>query len=101
MLGRLLTMVLIAIAGTASAEEHYPSRPVTILVPFPPGGVADIVARTVAPAMERSLKQPVIVANRPGAGGTVGTAALAHSAVVRNNSIRCSGNHLRHLGAVA
>lgn len=55
-------------------------RPVSIVVPFPPGGVADIVARTIAPGMERAFRQPVVVINRPGAGGTVGTVAVAHAA---------------------
>ena len=77
---RLLAALLIFIGGAASAQDVYPSRPVSIIVPFPPGGVADIVARAIAPSMERSLKQPVVVVNKPGAGGTVGTAALANSA---------------------
>lgn len=77
---RLLALLLLAFAATAPAQDAYPSRPVTIIVPFPPGGVADIVARAIAPAMERSLGQPVVVLNRPGAGGTVGAAALANAA---------------------
>lgn len=76
---RLLAALVLACAGAASAQDAYPSRPLTIIVPFPPGGVADIVARVTAPAMERFLGQPVVVMNRPGAGGTVGTAALANS----------------------
>jgi tripartite-type tricarboxylate transporter receptor subunit TctC len=77
---RLLALLLLAFAAIASAQDSYPSRAVTIIVPFPPGGVADIVARATAPAMERSLGQPVVVVNRPGAGGTVGAAALANAA---------------------
>src|SRR5919198_6092476 len=61
-------------------QDAYPSRPITVVVPFPPGGVADIVARAAAPALQAALKQPVVVMNRPGAGGTVGTAAVANAA---------------------
>jgi tripartite-type tricarboxylate transporter receptor subunit TctC len=60
-----------------SAQEAFPSRPITIIVPFPPGGIADLTARPLASAMEKVLKQPVIVANKPGAAGTVGTQQAA------------------------
>jgi tripartite-type tricarboxylate transporter receptor subunit TctC len=63
-------------AGTAPAQD-YPSRQITMIVPFPPGGVADTVARPVAEAMSRHLRQPVVVENRAGAGGGVGMAAAA------------------------
>lgn len=56
------------------AQEKWPSRPLTMLVPFPPGGVADTVARPVAEAMSRQLGQPVIIENKAGAGGGVGMA---------------------------
>lgn len=65
---------------SAAADEPYPVRPISIVVPFPPGGVADIVARAIAPGMERALGQPVVVVNRPGAGGTVGAAAVTRAA---------------------
>jgi tripartite-type tricarboxylate transporter receptor subunit TctC len=67
------------LAGAAQAQQ-YPSKPITMIVPFPPGGVADIVGRPLAAQMERSLKQPVVVTNRTGAGGAVGMAAVAKSA---------------------
>jgi tripartite-type tricarboxylate transporter receptor subunit TctC len=60
--------------------QAYPSKPITMIVPFPPGGVADIVGRPLAAQMEKSLKQPVVVTNRTGAGGAVGMAAAAKSA---------------------
>ena len=67
----------LALPAAVSAQEAYPSRPVTMIVPFPPGGVADIVGRPLAAMMEKSLKQPVVVVNRAGAGGAVGMAAVA------------------------
>ena len=74
------TLFLCLFAMAASAQEAYPSRPVTMIVPFPPGGVADIVGRPLASVMEKSLRQPVVVVNRTGAGGAVGMAAVAKSA---------------------
>jgi tripartite-type tricarboxylate transporter receptor subunit TctC len=62
------------------AQEAYPSKPVTMIVPFPPGGVADIVGRPLAASMEKTLKQPVVIVNRTGAGGAVGMAAAAKAA---------------------
>jgi tripartite-type tricarboxylate transporter receptor subunit TctC len=63
----------------ALAQDAYPSRAVTMIVPFPPGGVADVTGRPTASAMEKILKQPVVVTNRPGAGGAVGNAAVANA----------------------
>jgi tripartite-type tricarboxylate transporter receptor subunit TctC len=59
------------------AQEDYPAKPVTMLVPFPPGGVADTVGRPVAEAMGRALKQSIIVENKGGAGGGIGMAQVA------------------------
>ncbi len=61
----------------ASAQEAFPSRPITMVVPFPPGGVADTVGRPMADAMGRILKQSVVVENRAGAGGGIGFAHVA------------------------
>ena len=61
----------------ALAQADYPNKPITMVVPFPPGGVADITARPLAEAMGRMLKQNVIVENRAGAGGGVGMAHVA------------------------
>ncbi len=73
-----LTVCLLA-ALPALAQDKYPSRPITMVVPFPPGGVADTTGRPTAAAMERLLKQPVALVNRPGAGGAVGNAAIANA----------------------
>ncbi len=64
----------------AQAQGSYPDRPVTMIVPFPPGGVADTVARPVAEALGRELKQSVVVENRAGAGGALGIGAAARAA---------------------
>jgi len=79
MIRTIIAAALAAAAGVALAQD-YPSKPVTMVVAFPPGGVADIVGRPLAVAMEKTLKQPVVVVNRTGAGGAVGTASVAKAA---------------------
>ena len=71
----LLAAALLSCASLRAQE--YPSKPITMVVPFPPGGVAEIVGRPLASLMEKTLKQPVILINRPGAGGAVGMASVA------------------------
>ena len=66
-------------ASLASAQEPYPTRPITMVAPFPPGGVADLTARPVAAAMEKALKNPVGVVNKTGAAGAVGMQFVATS----------------------
>jgi len=65
------------LAAPAWSQDAYPSKPIVLVVPFPPGGVADIVARPAADAMGRFLKQPVIIENKPGAGGGIGMGYVA------------------------
>ncbi|OUM00648.1 tripartite tricarboxylate transporter substrate binding protein [Variovorax sp. JS1663] len=67
------------IAATAVAQPAWPDKPITMVVPFPPGGVADTVARPVAEALARELKQSVIVDNKAGAGGAVGIGFVARA----------------------
>lgn len=75
-----LFVLLTAIAaGPVWAQEPYPTRPISMVVAFPPGGVADNTARPVAAALERILKQPVTVLNKAGAAGAVGYQATATS----------------------
>jgi len=73
----LLALALLLVALPVAAQEPYPTRPITIVVPFPPGGIADLTARPLAAAMERLVKQPVVVTNKAGAGGGVGTQSVA------------------------
>src|SRR5258705_6782770 len=69
---------LLAVAcSAANAQDAYPSKAITMINPFPPGGVADVVGRPLASIMEKSLKQPVVMLNKTGAGGAVGMAAVA------------------------
>ncbi|WP_151446639.1 Bug family tripartite tricarboxylate transporter substrate binding protein [Lacisediminimonas profundi] len=69
-----------AVAAPALAQDAWPSKPLTMIVPFPPGGVADTVGRPVAQAMSRELKQTVLVENKGGAGGAIGMGAAAKAA---------------------
>ncbi len=66
-------------ASAALAQAPYPDKPITLIVPFPPGGVADTVARPVAEALARELKQVVIVENKVGAGGALGMGVAARA----------------------
>jgi tripartite-type tricarboxylate transporter receptor subunit TctC len=77
--GLLFVLLTVVAAGPAWAQEPYPTRPISIVVAFPPGGVADNTARPVAAVLERILKQPVTVLNKAGAAGAVGYQAAATS----------------------
>ena len=72
--------VVCALAAGGALAQAYPTKPITLIVPVPPGGVADLTGRPTALAMERILKQPIVLVNRPGAGGAVGNAAVAKAA---------------------
>lgn len=75
----LIALAVAAASAGAAAQDAFPNRSITMIVPFPPGGVADVTGRPTAAALEKVLKQPVVVVNRPGAGGAVGNAAVANA----------------------
>ena len=75
-----LLAVASALASASAQAQSFPSRPVTIIVPYPPGGLIDLVARVIQPPLQAELGQSVIVENRSGAGGNVGAEVVAHSA---------------------
>ncbi|MGE8703302.1 MAG: Bug family tripartite tricarboxylate transporter substrate binding protein [Achromobacter sp.] len=70
----------LSLAGAAAAQATYPDRPIRLIVPFPPGGTSDVVGRIFAEALAKQIGQPVVVENRGGAGGTVGSRAVASAA---------------------
>ena len=80
MLRRIVLCLALALAGGSSLAQVYPSKPVRLVVGFPPGGPADIFGRVLAQALSASFGQPVIVENKAGAGGVVGVDAVAKSA---------------------
>lgn len=77
---RAIAVALLACAATALHAQTYPTRPVRIIVTFPPGGSSDTVTRIVAPKLAERLGQSVVVENRPGAGGAIGADLVAKSA---------------------
>jgi tripartite-type tricarboxylate transporter receptor subunit TctC len=67
-------------AARMAAAQNYPTRPVRVIVPYPPGGNADVVGRVVARTLQAELGQPFVIENKPGAGGLIGADAVAKSA---------------------
>ena len=78
-LGSLIAVVL-SMASPAAFAQAYPSQLIKIIVPFTPGGTSDLLAREVGHNLSADWGQPVVIENRPGAGGAIGTAEVAHSA---------------------
>ena len=79
---RFIRLAVVAVLGLglvagAAAAQTFPVKPIRIIVTFPPGGQTDVVARAMQPYLEKHLGQPVIIDNRPGAGGTIGVDAVA------------------------
>jgi tripartite-type tricarboxylate transporter receptor subunit TctC len=94
-LTRRAALAALVLAGTtragAAGAAAWPERPVTLVVPFPPGGSNDVVARLVAQQLSRSLGQPFVVENRPGANGNIGAAQVAR-AMPDGYTLLVSGN---------
>jgi len=84
MIRRMLTiaagsLLAAAIAAPAGAQQQYPAQTIKIIIPFGPGGGSDIVGRIIAQRMQEKLGQPIVIENRPGAGGLLGNEAIANS----------------------
>jgi tripartite-type tricarboxylate transporter receptor subunit TctC len=77
--GLLLGAFLLALLPQAGLTQGYPNKPVFLIVPFPPGGVADIIARPIAERLTKSLGQPMVVESRGGATGTIGASYVARA----------------------
>lgn len=92
MLKRFLLPIVLATAAVTAGAQSFPSQPIRFVIPYAPGGGSDILARPVAVDMSARLKQPVIVDNKGGAGGNIGTQHVAqaapdgHTLLVANNS---------------
>ena len=79
MIFRSFKCILLSVAAASVLAQGYPDKPLKLVVPFPPGGPTDIVGRLVAQKLAEGIGQPVVVENRPGAGGTVGSTAVARA----------------------
>ena len=75
-----LTCVLLLLWASGAAGQSWPAKPITLLIPFPPGGSTDIIGRLAAEGLGRELGQPLVVDNRGGAGGAIGAKAIADAA---------------------
>jgi tripartite-type tricarboxylate transporter receptor subunit TctC len=74
-----LLAAVVLLPALAWAQANYPAKPIRIVLPFGPGGVADITTRTIAPKLTESLGQQIVVDNKPGAGGIIASEAVAHA----------------------
>jgi tripartite-type tricarboxylate transporter receptor subunit TctC len=94
MIGRLAVfgVMLAALATPAAAQSDYPNRPIQLVVPYGPGGVADVGMRIMAEKLSTRLKQNVVVENRPGAGGIVAAKAVSSSAADGYNLLMTGNN---------
>ncbi len=77
---RTVFAVLALVFATLAAAQNYPTRPIRLIVPFPPGGTNELLSRIISQRLQEKWGQPVITENRPGAGGNIGADAVAKSA---------------------
>ena len=73
----LFALAALSGASSAGAQSAYPTRPITIVVGFSAGGTTDIIARLISEELRKSLGQPIVIENRPGAGGNIGAELVA------------------------
>ena len=78
-LARIAACAALTLTTLAASAQNYPDRPLTVVVPFTPGGVSDVTARPLAAAMSTQLGQPIVIDNKGGAGGAIGMAAVARA----------------------
>ena len=78
-LATIATLATLASVATPASAHGYPAKPIRLVVPYPAGGVADVVARLLSARMAKSMGQPIVVENRPGAAGTIGAAVAAQA----------------------
>ena len=76
-IGTVVALVAAAAVCVPAAAQTWPDKPIKLIVNFPPGGVADTLARNIGPSLSEALKQPVVIENRPGANGSIGADAVA------------------------
>jgi tripartite-type tricarboxylate transporter receptor subunit TctC len=79
-LARALFAVAALVVGSAAVAQDYPARPITVVVPFPPGASNDALARITRDSLSEILGQPIVIENRPGAGGSTGAGSVANAA---------------------
>ena len=91
---RLIAPILVAFAATAALAQGYPSKPIKLIVPLAAAGTGDTLARTVGEAMAKELGQPVVIENKPGAGGLVGTEMVAAAAPDGYTLLAMSPSHV-------
>ena len=87
-------MALCALAAPPAGAQGFPSRPIHAIIPFSPGGAVDVPARVLGPRLQEIWKRPVVMDNRPGAGGTLGAAEIARSAPDGHSVLFVSNTHL-------
>ena len=100
---RSIAVAFLALAATLCHAQSWPTRPIKLVVPFPAGGPTDVLSRVVAERLSSHVKQPVVVENRPGAGGSIGADLVAKSPpdgytlVLATSSTHSVGPHLAKL----
>ena len=82
--------LLLVVIPACGKDQGYPARPVNLIVPFPPGGSSDLIARVVSERAGRALGQQIVIENRPGAGGNIGTEAAARAAADGYTLVQCT-----------